>query len=98
MMVVLGEIHRATDGRPRRRVGLAARRQRSFSIVGPASADSALINEAIGRPVASRRRRFSTLGNKIQKEKMLISCRHDEGEKFKIQFPFVTGAISRPDQ
>jgi hypothetical protein len=29
---------------------------------------------------------------------MLISCRHDEGEKFKIQFPFVTGAISRPDQ
>jgi hypothetical protein len=60
MMMMVGEIRR-TDGRARRRVGLAAGRQRSFSIVCPASADSALIREAFGRPVASSRRRFSAL-------------------------------------
>lgn len=57
---MVGEIRR-TDGRARRRVGLAAGRQRSFSIVCPASADSALIREALGRPVAPSRRRFSAL-------------------------------------
>jgi hypothetical protein len=97
MMMMVGEIRR-TDGRARRRVGLAAGRQRSFSIVCPASADSAFIREAFRRPVAPSWRRFSALWEMKKQKEMLISCRQDGREIQKIQFPFVTGAISRPDQ